>query len=401
MSKKSEYTQTKKLNEDWNETWSKRTIIQEIKMRDFYRGREYILKYLPRNGKIIEAGCGLGRYVFYLSDLDFDITGVDVSKSGLQECKNWSEESGYNPDMFKYVDVRKLLYPDNYFSGYVSLGVIEHFEEGPHKALKEAFRVLRGGGIAIIETPNRYSFEFIYLKILKPFKSVVKFVLTKLNLLKTKKVDKKRADEFFQYEYSVKELANFIKNADFEIIEKRTIDLKYPLYQICKSLQFVGGMRLLRLLKPYIFPILDRLERTRLSLFGGLSMVIAYKPSKNSHCFFCGDTDGYRLSKHLGDPGFLVPICQECLKKTPEKILFTYKKGKNLTTYKGSYSPDIISPSEIRVCFFCGNEYRKNIYFEDYGFSVPVCPNCLRDPIKNLELSNFYFKHVWREYDGL
>lgn len=398
MSKKSEYTQTKKLNEDWSETWSKRIIIQEIRMRDFYRGREYILKYLPRNGKIIEGGCGLGRYVFYLSDLGFDIVGVDVSKSGLQECKNWSEENGLNPNMFKYADVRRLPYPDNYFSGYISLGVIEHFEEGPHKALEEAFRVLKGGGIAIIETPNRYSFEFIYLKVVKSFKSVVKFVLAKLNLLKTKGVDQKRADEFFQYEYSVKELANFIRNAGFEIIEKRTIDLKYPLYLICKSLKFVGGMRFLRAIKPYIFPVLDYLERTPLRLFGGLSMVIAYKPSKNPHCFFCGDT--YSLSKHLGDSGFLVPICHECIKKIPEKILRLYKKGESVPPHKGSYWHDTNPLPERLHCFFCAEEYSKNAYFEDYGFSVPVCPKCLRNPIKNLELSNFYFKHVWREYDA-
>ena len=114
-----------------------------------------------------------------------------------------------------------------------------------------------------------------------------------------------------------KELADFIKNAGFEIIEKKTIDLKYPMYQLCKSLQFVGDMELLRLFKPYIFSVLDRLERTPLSLFGGLSMVIAYKPSENPDCFFCGKT--FVLSKHLVDQDFSVPICQECLKKTAEK----------------------------------------------------------------------------------
>ena len=325
-------TTVEKLSKDWSDSWSRINIPQEIGTLWRDKSRSYLLKYLPRNGVHLEAGCGQGRYVFYLSDVGFDILRPDVSESGLRECRNWTEGNGYAPDMYKYDDVREIPYPDSYFLSYRSLGVIEHFEEGPYKALEEAFCALRGGGLAIIETPNRYSLEFLHLKILKPFKSVVKFVLTKLNLLKTKGVDQKRADELFQYEYSVKELAEFINNAGFEIIEKRTIDLKYPLYRICKSLQFVSGMRLLKLLKPYIFPVLDRLERVQLSLFGGFSMVIAYKSCEKPHFFFCGE------------------------------------------------------------------EYRKNVYFEDYSFSVPVCPKYLRDRIKNLELSIFYFKHVWREY---
>jgi len=31
--------------------------------------RPYILKYMPKNGKIIEAGCGLGRFVIHLMEI--------------------------------------------------------------------------------------------------------------------------------------------------------------------------------------------------------------------------------------------------------------------------------------------------------------------------------------------
>ena len=59
-----------------------------------------------------------------------------------------------------------LPYEDSSISGYLSFGVIEHFIEGPHEALAEAFRVLRPGGIAIITTPGVF-FSHISTVILK------------------------------------------------------------------------------------------------------------------------------------------------------------------------------------------------------------------------------------------
>ena len=64
----------------WNDEWKELTPESEIRMWDFYGLRQWILKYAPRYGVTVEAGCGLGRYVFYLSQLGFYITGVDFSE---------------------------------------------------------------------------------------------------------------------------------------------------------------------------------------------------------------------------------------------------------------------------------------------------------------------------------
>jgi hypothetical protein len=52
------------------------------------------------------------------------------------------------------------------------------------------------------------------------------------------------------------------------------------------------------------------------------------------------------------------------------------------------------------VCAFCGINKGKTGFFgeSDYGFSVSVCPQCLRDPTVNLRLSNFNIKENWREW---
>ncbi len=73
--------------ESWKESWKKLTVEQEIRMWDYYGLRPWILKYVPRFGKVIEAGCGLGRYVFLLHRLGIDIEGIDFSDETINEVK--------------------------------------------------------------------------------------------------------------------------------------------------------------------------------------------------------------------------------------------------------------------------------------------------------------------------
>jgi SAM-dependent methyltransferase len=51
-------------------------------------------------------------------------------------------------------DVRRLEFPDEFFHGYWSLGVIEHFYEGFEPVLREIHRVLTIGGYAFVTTPS-------------------------------------------------------------------------------------------------------------------------------------------------------------------------------------------------------------------------------------------------------
>lgn len=107
----------------WTSNWHGHSPESEIRMWDFYGLRPIILKYTPRNGKSIEAGCGMGRYNFLLSLMGINIEGIDFSKSTIDYLNNWKRENNFN-NIFLYGDITSLPYDDESLSGYLSFGVL-------------------------------------------------------------------------------------------------------------------------------------------------------------------------------------------------------------------------------------------------------------------------------------
>ena len=79
--------------------------------------------------KVLEAGCGIGQYVFYFQKLGFDSRGIDISTEGIRLCKNYAEANSFDSNIFEKGDIRKTNFKTNSISYYISLGVIEHFVE--------------------------------------------------------------------------------------------------------------------------------------------------------------------------------------------------------------------------------------------------------------------------------
>ena len=195
----------------------------------------YILKHFNPNTRILEAGCGAGRYVKYLYDGGYDITGVEYSAETVASVKNlWPELSVVQGD------VLSLDYPDGHFSGIISIGVVEHFIEGPEGPLREMRRVLSPGGKALITVPC-----FNYIRRLKiPIRWIGSnlrrnAIVRKLFGRKTLPDSRwhRRGDvhryhtypeygEFYEYRMTPSEFREALVSVGFSIVE----DL--PLYQV-------------------------------------------------------------------------------------------------------------------------------------------------------------------------
>lgn len=137
--------------------WSARRIEEEVHAcphRDITR---YFLEHLPKDAPILEAGCGLGAWVVYLSDRGYDITGIDHDENVIDRLKEW------RPTLkISCGDIRELPFEDGSLAAVLSLGVMEHFEEGCGDAMRETHRVLKPGGLLFFTVPLDNSFRRVF-----------------------------------------------------------------------------------------------------------------------------------------------------------------------------------------------------------------------------------------------
>jgi len=205
----------------WNENWRDVSVKNALEAADYPRVRQHIeifKPFLSKDGRILEGGCGLGTYLIYFRDLGYDIIGVDYNVEPLTKI------AGHNGNIPLYcADVRNLPFSDDSFKAYLSLGVIEHFSEGPDRAISEACRVLSSGGYFLLGVPR----SSIFQKIMFP-----------VNLLKRNKFVrrffKKQPKRYYWEQYfKTGELASLLSKRGFEIVQMIPVDQEHSLMTFC------------------------------------------------------------------------------------------------------------------------------------------------------------------------
>jgi SAM-dependent methyltransferase len=83
-----------------------------------------------------------------MAEAGFEAIGVDFAKDTVAQAKET-----YPGIDVREGDVRALDFPDDYFDGYWSIGVIEHFWDGYDEIMSEAARVLKPGGFLFLTAP--------------------------------------------------------------------------------------------------------------------------------------------------------------------------------------------------------------------------------------------------------
>ncbi len=200
-------------------------------------------KYFDKQGIILEGGCGPGYYVDYLIKHGFNAIGVEYSPNTLKHLK----ESGCELPVY-FGDVKALDYPDNYFSGYYSGGVVEHTEEGPQLMLQEAYRVLQPGGYFLLTVPylniSRHTIMYANMLMLrratKPNKRLNGADSIWIHENKYSNIAPECSGyHFHEYIMSKKEICKHMLQVGFDIVETSPFSIRYGLrdYEYFRKLQ--------------------------------------------------------------------------------------------------------------------------------------------------------------------
>lgn len=103
--------------------------------------------------RVLDAGCGPGRHALELADRGCEVIGVDLSDRFIEIAEEHRMARGVRTASFRVVDVRSLPFECE-FDAVISLcqggfGLLGGEEAG---ALSEFGRVLRPGGVCVLET---------------------------------------------------------------------------------------------------------------------------------------------------------------------------------------------------------------------------------------------------------
>lgn len=102
--------------------------------------------------RVLEVGCGPGRYVAMLASLGFDVVGVDPSA-----FPTWPMiKSHRQVELMDNVFAEALPFPDASFDHVACISALYYFKDA-RRALAEISRVLKPGGRMIVRSVNRWT----------------------------------------------------------------------------------------------------------------------------------------------------------------------------------------------------------------------------------------------------
>lgn len=135
------------------------------------------------------------------------MVGVDNYAPALAELKRCSPESQTID-----ADIRKLPFDDGSVDACISLGVVEHFPDGPTPLILEMFRVLRPGGYLFLTVPYYNLFRRL---IIHPLRAA---------FLSAESRMRKCELHFVEYRFTRSELTKIVRDCGFELVRVATDD---------------------------------------------------------------------------------------------------------------------------------------------------------------------------------
>tara|TARA_B100000989_G_C19497794_1_gene452863 strand:- start:161 stop:967 length:807 start_codon:yes stop_codon:yes gene_type:complete len=130
-----------------------------------YELEPYIIDFLKfdlqKTDNVLEIGVGLGADHKHIVKQGYKTYGIDLTQRAIDHTKNRLFQEKLTSNL-SIGNAENLKFPDNFFNGIYSWGVIHH-SPNPIKAISEIHRVLKPGGTLKIMLYHKYSIVIFML----------------------------------------------------------------------------------------------------------------------------------------------------------------------------------------------------------------------------------------------
>lgn len=243
----------------WENFWSTKKDIHEV-----YSNNDRVLRNIKsvttlEGKKILEVGAGTGRDSFGMVRLGASVVTLDYSTNSLRIIRDLAAEEKINVYPVGG-NAFSLPFYDETFDIVFHQGLLEHFREKEAELLiRENVRVLKRGGLLLVDVPQRYHFY-----------TILKHLLIALN----------KWFAGWEREFSIGELERFIRSFGLQPVY-RYGEWMYPslFYRIVREILFKAGIKLP--LYPRLSPLTSSIRSNirkrfsgKISLYTGISIGI-------------------------------------------------------------------------------------------------------------------------------
>lgn len=190
MAEEPEYSleQIEAIDREWTNNFAAKSGWDEHYLEDPVNDLAIFFEHTP-GPRILDVGCGWGRYIWRFLDQGLDYHGLDQSSEMLRVAKTSNPDSRFIESSF-----RKIPFPNEHFDGLWSCCALSGI---PKKylveILREHLRVLRRGGFTIFIMPINDVHEKMY-------------------------TDDDGKPELYQAYYSLREFGDYVTSAGFSIV---------------------------------------------------------------------------------------------------------------------------------------------------------------------------------------
>jgi 2-polyprenyl-3-methyl-5-hydroxy-6-metoxy-1,4-benzoquinol methylase len=110
---------------------------------------EKFAELLPASGRILDAGCGVGKPVSqFMTGKGFSVTGIDISSKMIALAK-----ANVPQGDFLQKNIMELDFPSESFDGIICVYTLWHIPKSNHESIIKNFdRMLKKGGILVLNT---------------------------------------------------------------------------------------------------------------------------------------------------------------------------------------------------------------------------------------------------------